>query len=304
MSYHDAMRSACEAVGIQPPRRIVPGRWIKSAVVGKSAANTSGRVMIDPDEQGGVAYNWTTGEHQRFHVGGAPANGRSAPKRDPEADRRQQEERREIAATCERIVRACRHEPHPYLAAKGFPDELGLVIDDVRAALPDNKLGERLASALPEGDGPLLVVPGRIAKAVTTVQFITVDGAKKNILGGQMSGAAHRIATGRETWVCEGIATALTVRAALRLLGRSATVLSAFSAHNVCKVASGLTGSVVAAENDKPLEQFGGMGTGEYYARKAVRTWSMPPALGDFNDMHEQDGLRAVALHLRKVMPP
>ena len=61
-------------------------------------------------------------------------------------------------------------------------------------------------------NGPLLVIPGRINGAVTTLQFIAEDGTKKNILGGAMMGASHRIAVGPQVWVCEGIATALSVR--------------------------------------------------------------------------------------------
>ena len=300
MSIHDAMISACRAVGIEVPRKVEPGRWCPSPVEGKGCGNTSGRVMINDDGVTGVAWNHSTGLHQRFWVGGSS----EAPppvQRDPEADRRRAQEQREVEAACLRIVKACDQTQHPYLARKGFAEEIGLVIADPRPLLPRGSLGEAMAAALPNGDGPLLVVPGRIGQRLTTMQFITPDGAKKNILRGQMGGAFHRIATGRETWVCEGIATALSVRAALRLLGRSATVLSAFSASNVAKVAEGIPGALIAADHDKPIPDFGGLGTGEFYARRTGRKWAMPPAMGDFNDMHQADGLRAVAVHLRGV---
>ena len=140
--------------------------------------------------------------------------------------------------------------------------------------------------------------PGSILR-IETLQFITADGDKKNLLRGKMGGATHRIATGRETWVCEGIATALTVRAALRLLGRSVTVLSAFSASNVGKVAAGIPNARIAADHDKPQEQLHGKGTGEFYADASGRKWVMPPELGDFNDMHQAKGLRDVAVYLK-----
>jgi putative DNA primase/helicase len=297
----DAMHNACKQVGIVPPRTATPGRWTKCPVDGKAASNRSGRVMIWDDQRGGTAWNWATGQQVTFRVDGAS----TAPvlRRDPAKERRQEEERREIARACERIVKAAIPAPHPYLAAKGFPYELGLVIEDVRPLLPSGELGERIARAMPECDGPLLIVPGRIGGDVTTVQFITPEGAKKNILGGAMGGAFHRIATGRETWVCEGIATALSVRAALRLLGRSATVLSAFSASNVARVAKAIPRAIIAADNDKPIEHLGGLGTGEFYARQSGCEWIMPPALGDWNDMHVRDGLRAVALLLREARP-
>lgn len=302
MTLHDAMHDACRAVGIVPPRRVSPGRWVKTPVEGKSAGNGSGRVMVNTDGKTGVAYNWVTGENMRFSEAGTGDKASiPAPKRDLEAERREAEEQAEVARICDRIVRACEAAEHPYLAAKGFPDERGLVIKDVRPLIPRHQLGEDIQFRLPEGSGPWLIVPGRIGQRVTTVQIIGPDGAKKNIYRGQMKGAAHRIATGAETWVCEGIATAMSVRAALRLLGRPATVYSAFSASNVATVAQRLTGAVIAADHDKPLDQLHGQGTGEFYARKAGCTWVQPPALGDFNDMHMADGLRAVALHLREV---
>jgi putative DNA primase/helicase len=178
---------------------------------------------------------------------------------------------------------------------------MGLVLDDLRPLIPEHQLGRDIAFRLPERDGPWLIVPGRVAQQITTVQIIGPDGGKKNIYRGAMKGASHRIATGRETWVCEGYATALSVRAALRLLGRSATVLSAFAASNVATVASGLSGSIIAADHDKPLEQLHGKGTGEFFAAQTGRVWTQPHERGDFNDMHVASGLRAVAVHLREV---
>lgn len=303
MSIQDAMISACRAVGIEVPRKVEPGRWCPSPVEGKGRSNTSGRVMINDDGKTGVAWNHATGQHQRFWIGGS-SDTPPPIKRDYEAERKREAEHRAVSEACHRIVRACEQASHPYLARKGFPDELGLVITDLRPHLPQGDLGEQIAFRLPKSDAPLLVIPGWIGNSVSTVQFITADGDKKNIYRGKMGGAAHRIATGRETWVAEGIATALTVRAALRLLGRSATVLSAFSAANVAKVASGISGAIIAADHDKPQEQLHGKGAGEFYAAQSGRLWAMPPLMGDFNDMMQAEGLRAVALHIREAMPP
>lgn len=302
MMLDQPLRDACRAIGIEVPRRIEPGRWTASPVEGKARSNTSGRVMVNPDGRSGVAWNHATGEHQRFWIG--KEDGEAAPtrERDLEAERRAEAERQEVEAICARMIAAAKPEKHDYLRRKGFPDEIGLVLDHPRDLLPESPLGERIAWAMPQSDGPLLIVPGRIGKRVTTLQFIAADGTKKNILGGTMGGACHRIATGRETWVCEGIATALSVRAALRLLGRPATVLCAFSAANVGKVASGIPGAIIAADHDRPVETLGGLGTGEYYARRSGCQWVQPPALGDFNDTHQAEGLRAVAVHLRGVV--
>lgn len=304
MSLDAAMTEACRAVGIEPPRSTPPGRWIQTPAEGKGKGNGAGRVKIDPDRAGGVVWNWLTGESKRFRADGSSASltpaQRRAIRETAEADAARA---REVSRVCEQIVGACEVAPHPYLARKGFPDERGLTIDSVTRFLPAGQFGEAMARALPQGEGPMLVIPGRVGRAITTLQFITAEGDKRNILGGTMAGASHRIATGREAWVCEGIATALTVRAALRLLGRSATVLSAFAANNVAKVAGQIDACIIAADHDRPLDQLGGLGTGEFYARGTGRRWVMPPVMGDFNDWHQAEGLRAVAMFIKENCP-
>lgn len=307
LSLDEALNSACAAVGLAPPkRRPVPGRWIRTDALGKNGKNgkDDGSILIFDDMGGGLVWNHQTAKRQRFVLGGATRT-----QRDPEAERRarlreaeREEERRQVEQVCVEIVRGCRQDEHPYLRRKGFPDEVGLVCDDPRAFFPASRFGEMLAKALPEGPGPFLIVPGWIDRRVSTVQFITPDGSKKNILRGTMGGASYRIASGRVTWVCEGIATALSVRAALRLLGAPVTVLSAFSASNVGQVAAGIPGARIAADHDKPVETLDGLGAGEFYARRSGRSWTMPPRIEDFNDLHQREGLRAVALHLREAL--
>lgn len=296
-----ALREACDAVGIHVPKRIAAGVWLHSPVVGKAASNSSGRLLIFDDWGGGVAHNWATGQQVKFRVGQSQDRRTSARPADNRRREREAQERQTAADVSATIVSACRQDVHPYLERKGFADERGLVHDDPRKHFPMSGIGHAMRKAMPEGEGPWLIIPARVGGRIVSVQFIGPDGVKKNILRGAMTGAAHRIATGRETWVCEGIATALTVRAALRLLGRSATVLSAFSASNVATVAGGITGAVIAADHDKPIEQFDGLGTGEFYARRTGLAWTMPPERGDWNDYHLAHGLRAVALKLREV---
>ena len=306
LSLDDAMRQACDAVRVAPPkRRCAPGRWTRTDSLGKNGKNDAA-VLIDDDQQGGFVYNYQTAQGRKFRVDGANDNGPADPRIEAqrrERDAERETERRMVERICADLVQGCRSDVHPYLRAKGFPDEQGLVVDDPRLFFPSGRFGEMLAHALPKGQGPLLVVPGRVGKTIATVQFITPEGAKKNILRGVMSGASHRIATGRETWVCEGIGTALTVRAALRLLGASVTVLSAFSASNVGQVAEGIPGSRIASDHDKPIPTLDNLGAGEFYARRSGRKWTMPKQLGDdFNDLHQREGLRAVALHLREAL--
>lgn len=302
MTLSDAMQAACQAVQINlPKRQPQPGRWVRTDTWERNGKGDA-EVLIHDDAKGVSSVNWQTQQRKTVRLNGEMTDTAPARRRDPEAERREREEREVIAGICNLIVNTAQHATHPYLDRKGFPDELALVHEAPWRHFPAGKLGDALTRSMPEGNGPWLIVPGRIGQRVTTVQFISPEGAKKNILRGVMSGASHRIATGRETWVCEGIATALSVRAALRLLARPATVLSAFSASNVKKVAEAIPGSIIAADHDKPVEALHGKGTGEFYAAQSGRQWGMPPALGDFNDQHQSEGLRAVALRLREIV--
>lgn len=308
LSLDEAVRQACNAVGIEPPKRkLVSGVWVRTDAKGKNGRNDAA-VLLNDDRVSGIAYNYQTAQGQPFRIGyltrSVNDNDPALARRMAQRDREEEALRRQVEGICAAIVAGCREDRHAYFDKKGFPDEIGLVCDDPRQFFPSGRFGDALERSLPDSEGkPLLIVPGRIGSKIVTVQFITVTGAKKNILKGQMSGAFHRIATGRDTWVCEGIGTALTVRAALRMLGANATVLSAFSASNVGKVAEGIPGSRVAADHDKPVEGLENKGAGEFYARRSGRKWIMPPQLGDdFNDMHRREGLRAVALHLREAL--
>lgn len=122
----------------------------------------------------------------------------------------------------------------------------------------------------------------------------------------------HRIASGERTWLCEGYATGLSVRAALRGLNRRDTVLVCFSASNIVKVASTVSAHFIAADHDAPPaakpDQFNGLGAGEYFARKAGIPYLIPPQAGtDINDLHKSAGIfavqRLITGLLRRVPP-
>lgn len=303
MSLEAALLDACSAIGIRPPRRPKPGHWVACPAEGKAASNGAGRVLIFDDGRGGICWNHITGQQQRFTTKGlANREDLRAPKRDPQAERLERERQEAAQRAAQSMVMAAEPAPHPYLARKGFPEERGLVLNDPAAFMPADPFFDGMRFQLSQMTGPFLIQPGRIAKRLVTTQMIDALGAKLNMKAAPIAGASHRLSTGRETWLCEGIATALSVRAALRLLGRSATVLSGFSASNVARVAEQIPGCIIAADHDAPLEQLHGQGTGAFYAARTGRVWTQPPERGDFNDWHLRDGLRAVALHLQEVV--
>lgn len=169
------------------------------------------------------------------------------------------------------MVASATWETHPYLVSKGFPEEKGLVMPDDRLVIPmrDAETGE-----------------------INSVQTITTYGQKKFLAGGKAKGSVFMIGRGYERWLCEGHATALSVRAALTSLYRQATVIVCFSAANLAHVARKVRGQYVVADNDES-------GTGERYACKTGLPWWMPPEVGmDANDFHLAYGVRALANEL------
>jgi putative DNA primase/helicase len=234
------------------------------------------------DGSRGWAKNWETGETAIWHAEREAPRGRSPLQPLPSlAHRREQE-----AARAEWAAGVARHkiakatpETHPYLARKGFPKALGLVHEG------------------------LLLVPARIDNQVVSLQEIAEDGTKKNLPGGRMGGACFSIGSGRDEVLCEGYATGLSIKAALAALHLPARVTCCFSASNVATVAERRRNAVVVADHDKPVAQFGGLGTGEFYARRSGLRWSMPPAVGtDANDFHMSDGLPALQRMLLELL--
>lgn len=301
MTLDEALHQACNSVALAPPKGRTMGKWLRTDSLGKNGKG-DGSVMLD--EERVTAFNWQTGEKSTVWLKSerTPEDRRRFAERRA-VDRKDEVRRtREAALFATAIVGAARMATHPYLAAKGFADEQTLTISadllrQIAGPTPTDYL-------VPPSGRAAIVVPARTGAAIGSVQLIWEDGTKKFLFGGNMQGAFQRLASGTDTWLCEGYATALSLRLALRGLNRAATILMCFSAANVVRVASAVRGRrYIAADHDAPPkakpEQFGGLGAGEYYARKAGAPYTMPPALGtDFNDMHQDAGIFAVQRHL------
>lgn len=308
MTMDEAIARACSDAGIAAPSgRIELHRWTPCDVLGKGASGRGdGRLICD--EQRATAINWVTGEKATVWLQGkesiSPADRAKYARDIAEAERKAQAGADQAASIAAQIVEASTVGRHGYLAAKGFPDETALLIgrDRLVAILEANR--KKVESLVTETGLTGIVVPARRGSAIVSVQIIWEDGTKKFLAGGAMEGVTHRIAKGRDTWLCEGLATGLSLRAALRGLRRADTVLVCFSASNLAKVAGTTSGRrYIAADHDKPLEQFGGLGTGEHYARRAGLPYIMPPEVGqDINDMHQTRGIFAVQRLIGELM--
>lgn len=262
-------------------RELVPdGRWHRCPTDDKPRKR-NGCYLYDGAR--GVVMNWATMTRAvSWREGGGIEHVDRAAIRRMQQQAREEERQRQAQArtTAQSMVDRALPDLHPYLAAKGFPEETGLVLD-----------------------GELLVPMREFAyyKQINSVQRIAADGRKLFLEGGKAKGSVFFIGPfiARERWLCEGYATGLSIRAALRLLYREAQVVVCFSAGNLAyigRIAAELRPpAYVMADNDKS-------GAGKTAAEETGLLWRMPP-IEDFdaNDYHREFGLRHLAGLLNDV---
>lgn len=166
---------------------------------------------------------------------------------------------------------------HPYLAAKGFPDELGNIWD--------------------KGDTKLLVIPMRgLDKRIIGCQLIDGDGKKKFLQGQSSKGAVFAMNAGGLPIFCEGYATGLSVRAVMVQIKIRYSIYVCFSASNMEEVAGRFDSGIVIADND-PNQ------VGENVARRTGKPYWVAPTVGqDFNDFHQSVGIFKASQALKKLL--
>lgn len=180
--------------------------------------------------------------------------------------------RARAAERAQAIVAQSRQGTHAYLAAKGFPETLGLVW-------------------MRDGQ-PVLVVPMRVGGNLVGCQLIDESGDKKFLLGQVTRGASFVIGQGEPVY-CEGYATALSAHKALQASRLRGSVVVCFSAFNLQLLA---TSGVVLADNDESK-------TGERAALATGCPFWMSPVTGeDFNDFTGRVGLFAASQALKTAL--
>jgi len=183
----------------------------------------------------------------------------------------------EAAKTAAWMLKESQIAHHPYLSAKGFPDEQGNIY------VKDGVL--------------LMLVPMRVGSHLVGVQIIDPEGKKKFLFGQKTSNAEFIWDNKGPHILCEGYATGLSIRAAMKALKRRYTLHVCFSAGNMEKIAASLQGGFVVADNDLS-------NTGLNTAKKIGWPYFMPPTEGqDFNDFADGAGLFRSSQALAKALP-
>lgn len=206
-------------------------------------------------------------------------------------EREAAQRRRNVALQAQEILGRCELATHPYLAAKGFPGERGL-IDDGWLVIPIRRIEDYRVVNVQR-----ISQPGcQYVRDDGSIWTLDEMGRKFFLADGQARGGIYRLGRGADTWLCEGYATGLSIQAALRSMYRQAQVVICFSAGNLAFVSPQFKSrTYVMADNDPKK-------AGQLAAEKTGLPWVMPDTVGwDANDLHQNDSLDALKALMRRI---
>ena len=165
---------------------------------------------------------------------------------------------------------------HPYLVAKGFPEEQGNVW------VKDGK--------------EILVIPMRIDGRIVGVQLINDEGDKKFLHGQTTKGASFCMNAKGIPIFCEGYATALSIRECMKASNIKYAIYVCFSASNMKHIARTVGGGFIVADNDPNC-------IGEKTAKETGKPYWLSETVGDdFNDYHQRIGTFRASQNLKKTL--
>ena len=174
------------------------------------------------------------------------------------------------------IMHQTQAKEHPYLKAKGFPEEQMPVWDN---------------------DGTLLlVVAMRREGRIVGCQLINDQGDKKFLYGQTTKGATFTMDAKGIPILCEGLATGLSIQSVMRANKMRYTIHVCFSASNMKEVSRHIREGIIVADNDPS-------GVGERIAKDTGKPYWISDTVGeDFNDYHMRVGIFKASQSLKKTL--
>jgi putative DNA primase/helicase len=179
------------------------------------------------------------------------------------------------ATEAAKILKLTRPAEHAYLISKGF--QCGPVVQGWQV--------EHLWKNI-EIKGPQLVSPLYREGKLIGAELISETGGKAFLPGQKNTGAEFVIGKAPLHVWCEGLATGLSIQAAMKKI-QPCTIHICFSAHNLGVMAK--TG-IVIADNDA-INPRTGKSAGQEAAKKTGLPYWLSPLEKDFNDFHLRVGL-------------
>ena len=247
---------------------LVHDRWTRVPTIDKPQSRNGAYIF---DGNSGAVQNWAIHEKPVAYKG----------KHDPQFREKikltkhtRADDNKKAASKAAWIMNQATRQSHPYLVSKGFPDATGYVWNDS------------------------LLIPMRIDQRLVGLQMIKPDG-KKHFLKGQITKGADAVIDAKGHHIlCEGFATGLSVRRALKAVNTRYTVHVCFSAGNIKVMAQKYPDCVIVADHD-PV----GIKVAKDSGRKF---WVSPNSGEDFNDYElrvgaETAGKSLIALGLSGV---
>jgi len=247
---------------------LVHDRWTRVPTVDKPQSRNGAYIF---DGESGAVQNWAL--HEK------PVSWRSKNQtRDPQIAVRkakasidQEANHKKAAGKASWILNQCKKQTHPYMASKGFPNEKVNVWNE------------------------MIVIPMRIAGSLSGLQLISADGKKTFLTGQKNKGACTVIDNKGKVILCEGMATAMSIRRALKAMRRRYTIVICFSASNILEMSKIYPDCVVVADNDP---------VGIRVAKQTQRVYCLPPTDGeDFNDYETRVGADTAGEYLIASIP-
>jgi putative DNA primase/helicase len=242
---------------------LVMDKWIRVPTIDHPHKRNGAYIY---DGQSGAIQNWAIHEkpiswYSRETY--TPDPNLAAKREKAERDKLQLQQK--AAHKAQYLINQSVKDSHPYLIRKGFESAKAYVLEDK------------------------LVLPMRINQNLVGCQIIDHEGNKKFLFGQRTKGASLIIDNKGRDILCEGFATALSVRRALRELRERYTIHVCFSAGNMLEVAKGKINPLVIADNDP---------VGLRVAKQIGEYWSSARDGEDLNDMEMREGTLAVSQSL------